>query len=386
MNKQHPILFFLIHALLATVPFTNAQAQQPTEKQLGQILKRFPQADADGDGKLSAEEIEVVRQRFRQFRQRNTRPAAAAPPTQAGDAQLTDKQASEFSKKIWASFDAKTLKPTEIFKVREGVEMHYFAPATPRVPGSNVAHLYIHGGGFRGGSPNGFYRWSRYLAEQGVSAFALKYRLLDREKRGKPTICVEDAKSAIRWLRANAKKLGIDPERIAVGGNSAGGHLAAALATIERYNHPSDDLSVKTTPNLLLLGSPALDTGEFFGTDISPMHNLNENLPNTLAIMGDSDPVIPMTSMEVFGQGVVDAGSEFEWWIFPGLGHGLNAQNESYLTPKLMHIYYSYLNFLAKNDYVDEPLPAGKEVRTMIRKHKLGEKIKALAEPTKRNE
>lgn len=281
--------------------------------------------------------------------------------------------ASEFSKKIWASFDADALKPTEIFKVRDGVEMHYFAPATPRVPDSNVAHLYIHGGGFRGGSPNGFYRWSRYLAEQGISAFALKYRLLDREKRGKPTICVEDAKSAMRWLRANAEKLGIDPERIAVAGNSAGGHLAAALATIEGYNHPSDDVSIKTTPNLLLLGSPALDTGEFFGTDISPMHHLNGNLPNTLVIMGDSDPVIPMTSMEVFGQGVIDAGSEFEWWIFPGLGHGLNAQNESHLTPKLMHIYYRYISFLAKNDYLDQPLPAGEEVRTMIRLRKLGE-------------
>ena len=54
MNKQHPILLFVILALLATAPFTNAQAQQPTEKQLAQILKRFPQADADGDGKRRA--------------------------------------------------------------------------------------------------------------------------------------------------------------------------------------------------------------------------------------------------------------------------------------------------------------------------------------------
>jgi len=281
--------------------------------------------------------------------------------------------ASEFSEKIWASYDAGALKPTEIFKVREGVELHYFAPATARVSGNNVVHLYIHGGGFRGGSPRGFYRWSRYLAEHGVSAFALKYRLLDREKRGKPTICVEDAKSAMRWLRANAEKLGIDPKRIAVGGNSAGAHLAAALATLESHNHPSDDLSIKTVPNLLLLGSPSLDLSEYFGTDISPVRNLNESLPNTIAIIGDSDPVIPMTTMEVFGQGVIDAGSDFEWWIFPGKGHALNAQNESYLTPELMHIYYSCFNFLAKNDYVDEPLPAGDEVRTMIQQRKLGE-------------
>ncbi len=289
--------------------------------------------------------------------------------------------ASEFSEQIRASFDAGDLVPTEIFKIRDGVAVHCFAPATPRVPGNNVAHLYIHGGGWKGGSPNGFYRWSRYLAEHGVSAFALKYRLVNREKGTTPTICLEDAKSGMRWLRANAEKLGIDPERIAVSGNSAGGHLAAALATIEGYNHPADDLSLKATPNLLLLGSPALDTSEWFGVDISPMHNLNKDLPDTLVIMGDSDPVIKMTSMEVFGQGVLDAGSEFEWWIFPGRGHGLNSQAKSYLTPELMHIYYTYFKFLAKKDHVDETLPAGDEVRTMIRQHKLGEQIEVLPEP-----
>ncbi len=377
MNKQHPILLFVILTLLATAPFSSAQAQQPSEEQLAKMLKRFPKADTDKDGKLTKEEA----QQFLKSRQRNRRPAAAAQPTQAGDAKHTETLASEFSEKIWASFDADALVPTEIFKVRDGVEMHYFAPATARVPGNNVAHLYIHGGGWKGGSPNGFYRWSRYLAEHGVSAFALKYRLVNRVKDAKPTICLEDAKSGMRWLRANAEKLGIDPERIAVSGNSAGGHLAAALATIEGYNHPSDDLSLKTTPNLLLLGSPALDTSRWFGVDLSPMHNVNEDLPDTLVIMGDSDPVIKMTSMEVFGQGVLDAGSEFEWWIFPRRGHGLNSQAKSYLTPELMHIYYTYFKFLAKKDYVDETLPAGDEVRTMIRQHKLGEPIEVLAEP-----
>ena len=90
MNKQHPILLFVILALLATAPFSNAQAQQPSEEQLARILKRFPEADTDKDGKLSTEEIEAVRQKFRQSRQRNTRPAAAAQPTQAGDAKLTE--------------------------------------------------------------------------------------------------------------------------------------------------------------------------------------------------------------------------------------------------------------------------------------------------------
>ena len=151
MNKQHPILLFVILALLATAPILNAQAQQPSEEQLAKMLKRFPKADTDKDGKLTKEEA----QQFLKSRQRNRRPAAAAQPTQAGDAKHTETLASEFSEKIWASFEADALVPTEIFKVRDGVEMHYFAPATARVPGNNVTHLYIHGGGWKGGSPKG---------------------------------------------------------------------------------------------------------------------------------------------------------------------------------------------------------------------------------------
>jgi hypothetical protein len=83
MNKQRPILFIVVLALVAAAPFSNAQAQQPSEKQLAQMLKRFPRADTDSDGKLTAEEFEAARQKFRQSRQGNARPAAVAQ-TKAG--------------------------------------------------------------------------------------------------------------------------------------------------------------------------------------------------------------------------------------------------------------------------------------------------------------
>jgi len=73
----------------AAAPSTNAQAQQPSERQLAQILKRFPEADTNKDGKLNTEEI----QQFVKSGQRNSRPAEAAQPTQAGDAKLTETRA-----------------------------------------------------------------------------------------------------------------------------------------------------------------------------------------------------------------------------------------------------------------------------------------------------
>lgn len=300
--------------------------------------------------------------------------------------------ASEFEMKIRKSFDAGDPAPTEIFKIRDKVEVHYFAPAKPRLSGNNPALVYIHGGGWKGGNPIGTYRWCRYLAELGVSAFTVRYQLANEKLGIKPDQCLKDAKTAMRWVRANADKLGINPDRIAANGNSAGGHLSAALATIDGFNDSADDLSVSCHPNLLLLTSPVLDNGPGgygnghysnqkktndyrvaeFSEIFSPLHNLNNELPDTLVLMGDEDPFIGMEAVGKFGQGVRAAGSEFEWWVFPDKGHGLTSQKKSYLSPELMHIYYAYHSFLARQGYMDPPLPAGDEVRTLTRKQTLG--------------
>jgi hypothetical protein len=70
--------YFVILALVVAAPFSNAQAPRLSEERLAQLLKRFPQADANGDGKLTPEEFEAARQKFRQFRQGNERPGSAA--------------------------------------------------------------------------------------------------------------------------------------------------------------------------------------------------------------------------------------------------------------------------------------------------------------------
>ncbi|MBK1879905.1 dienelactone hydrolase family protein [Pelagicoccus mobilis] len=88
MNKQHFTLLFVILALLAMAPLTDAQRQQPSEEQLEQALKRFPEADINEDGKLTVEEI----RQFRQSSQRNSRRAAAAQPKHSEDAKPVEAQ------------------------------------------------------------------------------------------------------------------------------------------------------------------------------------------------------------------------------------------------------------------------------------------------------
>ena len=78
MNKQPLILLLVILALATTAPFSNAQSRQLSETQLSRLLKRFPQADANGDGKLTQEEFDAARKKFQQTTRGKGSPAATA--------------------------------------------------------------------------------------------------------------------------------------------------------------------------------------------------------------------------------------------------------------------------------------------------------------------
>ena len=83
------------------------------------------------------------------------------------------------------------------------------------------AAVFFFGGGWNGGSVSQFEKHARYLAQRGIVAFLADYRVKSRQGIT-PDACVQDGKSAIRWVRANASRLGVDPKRIAAGGGSAG--------------------------------------------------------------------------------------------------------------------------------------------------------------------
>ena len=130
-----------------------------------------------------------------------------------------------------------------------------FEPEGHKASDSRPAIVFFFGGGWRSGTPGQFRHQAKHLAARGMVAMSADYRVLNRQGV-KGHKCVQDAKSAIRWARANAKRLGVDPNRLAAGGGSAGGHLAASTATLPDHDDPAGDKSISSKPNALALFNP----------------------------------------------------------------------------------------------------------------------------------
>ena len=202
------------------------------------------------------------------------------------------------------------------------------------------AIVFFFGGGWSGGSPTQFEPHSRHLASRGMIAIVADYRVKTRQD-AKPADCVSDAKACVRWVRANAVRLGIDPERIAVGGGSAGGHLAASVATLPGLDTAKDDKSVSCLPNALVLFNPATVLAPFPGLDlkgfgaglskekfgcepeeISPLHHVKKGTPPTVIFHGKNDTTVPYSTVEKFTEVMKAAGNRCELVGYEGQPHG----------------------------------------------------------------
>lgn len=219
------------------------------------------------------------------------------------------------------------------FKTVENRELKLYVtkPKQWQASDQRPAIVFFHGGGWVGGAPGQFTEHSKYFASRGVVCFQVQYRLLDRSKSEPPTTCIEDAKSAMRWIRSRAKEFGIDANRIASGGGSAGGHLAAFVGTSEGVDSEKDNLSVSPKSNAMLLFNPVYNNGPGgWGTarvkddykKFSPAHNLTPDDPPSIVFLGDQDKLIPVATAEEFRDTLRKHGVQSELRIFKDQGHG----------------------------------------------------------------
>lgn len=201
-----------------------------------------------------------------------------------------------------------------------------FRPAAPDGP-PRAAIVLFHGGGWTVGEASWIYPTARLLAEQGMVAFSVDYRLAN-QGNVTPFDSVADARAAVRWVRAHAADLGVDPKRIAAGGISAGGHLAAVTALLDEPSSAEGS----SRPDLLVLWSAALAVGNdgWFtrlaggrvqAQTLSPDRLVRTGLPPTIVLQGAEDSVTPASGATRFCAAMKQAGNICDLHVYPGVGH-----------------------------------------------------------------
>ena len=193
--------------------------------------------------------------------------------------------------------------------------------------------VFFFGGGWSGGSPFACVKEAEHFAKNGVVVGLADYRVRNRQGTMLDK-CAEDARSAVRWVRANSAKLGTDPGRVIVGGGSAGGHIAACTANADAPNSDTDDKRVSCTPNALLLfypvaslvdGSRAFAFKRLLGGDLakklSPAQNVTKLWPPTVMFSGTAD--IELANGILLHNKAKAAGVNFELYLAEGHGHGV---------------------------------------------------------------
>lgn len=223
--------------------------------------------------------------------------------------------------------------------------------ARPKGDGPFPAVLCIHGGGFRAGTRDGYDGLIRKLAEHGYVAATITYRLAPKYPF---PAAIYDVKAGVRWLKANASKFKIDPNRVGVTGGSAGGHLAlflgvtsgvkefegdegnldqsSSVACVVSYFGPSDftksyGKSVDAAEVLPLFLGGNLEKARQQHIVASPLYWVTPNAAPTLCIHGTKDNYVAYEQAIWMVDKLLNAGVEAELVTMQGAGHGFGGKD-----------------------------------------------------------
>ncbi|MCS6827131.1 MAG: alpha/beta hydrolase [Caldilinea sp.] len=191
----------------------------------------------------------------------------------------------------------------------------YLLDASPEMPNASVrpAVLIFPGGGYRFCSDREAEPVAMAFLAQGYHAFVLRYSLNEHAAFPKP---LQDAEEALERIRANAEAWGVIPDKVAVCGFSAGGHLAAALGTMGRIR-----------PNALILAYPVIlnDLADLLPAPIPSLEQkVDAQTPPTFLFTTTDDALVPVRHSLAFASALERAGIPFEMHIFQEGAHGLS--------------------------------------------------------------
>lgn len=337
MTKIISILF----SILFTVPFAFGDERfgkwdrnsdgKLAKTELPEPLRRnFERVDTDGDGFISKEEHLSVR-----------RPGSVSAPKESGH-----------SGKIADIDYSGNDNPRQMLDL--------YLPEGYKDSEKPLPLLcWIHGGGWRGGSRDGTGILRKVMATGEYAGASIGYRLSGEAQWPSQ---IHDCKAAIRWLKANAEKYNLDPERIAVAGSSAGGHLVAMLGVSHGVEHLEGDIgeygdfdsevacvvdlygptelltmsdfggamdhNAPNSPESFLIGGPIQENKDK-ANDASPIKHVTKDDEPFLIIHGSEDPVVVYQQSTAFEKVLEEAGVPAILVTVDGGGHGKGFGSET---------------------------------------------------------
>lgn len=261
-------------------------------------------------------------------------------------------------------------EPT-IYKQVDGKKLRAFIVNPPETnpPTTNrPAIILIHGGGWTSGGPGSLNEKAVYLASRGMVVVLIDYRLLAADSNDPPIPCIQDVKSAVRWVRMHAEGLGVDPNRIATGGGSVGGQMAAGAAMIDGLDDPNDNLEISSKSNAVMMFHAEIDNGPGrwgYGRvgnlyrEISPAYNVSSDDPPVIAFYGENDTLIPADVRDPFAANMQAAGVRLDMHVFADQFHGFDSYAWDnpyfYSTLRLADEFFISLGWLSGEPTIEMP-------------------------------
>ncbi len=236
--------------------------------------------------------------------------------------------------------------------------------------------VHIHGGGWKGG--NKYPCPVTPMVRNGYAVASVEYRF---SQKALFPAQIQDCQAAIRWLRANSQKYGIDGERIGVVGASAGGHLSALVGTaggkklfapiggnetqsdrvkvVCDYYGPADFTTVvqqaaddKNIANIFRFNTPSDPYSSLIGSNlddkpksdaVSPVHYVSADCPPVLILHGTHDALVPYAQSEEFAFALKSKGVGVWLQKLPGSGHGGPAFGKPAVTTMIQSFFDKHL-------------------------------------------
>jgi len=308
----------------------------------GLMKSNFKRNDANNDGFLDEKELDALATRL----SGNAARPATNSRTRANQTPISDKQLRESAPQ---NINLDLNIPYNDQHERQVLDIFYpkAKSDTPR-----PAVVFIHGGGWVNGDKRRgvFLTLALEYASRGYVTLTTNYRL-DNTKLP----CIQDTKTAVRWLRANAEKYNVDPKRIGAFGNSAGAHLVTMLG----ISHTDKSLDVgpylqyssavqavaaaatPTAPNLRNEGATEADKKL-----IAPMSYIAKDVPPFLLFHEESDRTVPVSNSDDFVAALKKAGAKNITYkrYTDGSGHGVFGKNAQETHPQMRKFFDENLN------------------------------------------